>query len=193
MSNSDRLNEILGKLPNASDEKHKIDQLLEGTVEITGELIAKDGEEVLLNAADSILHIPVAGIVSIFEASSKPADSCDSIEVTIKLGHNVKIKVVKLVNAAEYAPRIGMKPLIYDVPSQAHSFSVPAEEQNQAYLQWLQQANLADFPQCVQTMTFRLTSIPTGKTTTTQTTTQNADSNTDSTTDYSTDYISDVD
>jgi hypothetical protein len=201
MQTKEQIEKLLAKVQQPTEGSPTIETVLEGTVEVSGALISKQGEELVLSVGRSIIYIPLDSILSIAENESQPAVAGGSVEVTVHLRSDARIKVLQMVSAGMYASRVGMKPLVYDVPSGAPQFAVPAAEHDAAYRKWLEQARLGDFPMHPMTPTFYLTSIPTGRNTSYwtsyQTTTQNADTNTDrkgdSKIDYSADYESDVD
>ncbi len=199
MNNEDKINELLKRAQASSEITSQA--VLEGTVSITGILMNKNDGELLVAVGKSILYINLADIKNVTESESQPAVSPDQVEITVTLNPESKVKVLRMVEARQFASRIGMKPLVYDVPSQASQFAIPEEQYEEEYQRFLDQANLSDFPTHSTAPTFRLTPMPTGRPTQYwtpyRTTTQNADSTTDqkgdTKTDYSTDYETDVD
>ena len=197
----DKIKELLNKISDKSELDTPVEAVLEGTTEVTGMLIAKEGDNLLISVGRGVLYVPIKSIVKITESESQPAVATGTIEITIELQKDAKIKVVQLVKAGIFTSRIGMKPLIYDIPSNAPQFAIPNVEYEDAYEKWLEDANLSDFPKHIKSTTFTLTSKATSRRTTSwttkQTTTQNADTKMDSELDdqldSSTDLVADVD
>ncbi len=185
MDTKKKIDSLVQKLSTKGKFDIESEKSLSNITEITGLLLGKDKNDLVLKVGKLIFHIPIEDIVEIVETNSKAFNDEDNVEVKVSVNHDALVKVVTLLTAKEIPSRYGIKPIVFDLPSQSGKFNIPINEFNKDFNEWISKTKLEDLVSSSDTPTLRLTAIPTGRRTGTQ--------NNDTTIDYSTDYESDVD
>jgi hypothetical protein len=185
METKQKIESLLKKLAQKGKFDFEKEKELRQLTEITGLLVGKDKDEVILKVNSMIFHLSINDIEEINETNSKAYTEEVDVEVIVKIKSDSIIRMTVLIPAKEIGNKLGVKPLVYDIPSDARKFDIPANEYLRDLNDWMTKTNLTDIIGHSDTPTLRLTQIPTGNRTGTQ--------NNDTTIDYSTDYLSDVD
>jgi hypothetical protein len=192
MNPKDTLQKLLQELPNAGQFQLDRESSTSSAVRITGFLKGRDKDGVVVQSGRRFFVIAEDDIVAIEQLAPVPQIKLDDVEVAVSVTKGATVKVVAFVAAEDLSGHIGMKPLVYDIPSRAHEFIAEGHVVDAAHARWMSQTGLSGFPGLDAGDTFKTTYYPTYKQTSRQTTSLTGTTNNDTQTDYQTDWVTDT-
>jgi hypothetical protein len=193
MAPKDTLQKLLQDLPNSGQFQLQREGSISSAVRITGFLKGRDNDGVVVQSGRRFFVVAEDDIVAIEKLAPVPQLKLDDVEVAVDVKKDATVKVVAFVAAEDLRGHIGMKPLVYDIPSRAHEFIAEGHVVDTAHARWMKQTGLEGFPGVDDSDTgFKTTYYPTYKQTSRQTTSLTGTSNNDTQTDYQTDWVTDT-
>lgn len=206
------LNGLLERLPKgvSAEELFARTPRLLPPVNITGALLGRRDDVILIKIGDATLQIKISDIISLKEHESEPAVQSAGVYVTLDVASSATVIETRARELSEIGKKVGSRPLVYDVPSQAAQYSIPDAQYRQQQERFFESSGLTSLLPGARLMGVEprsLTSYETPQGTLVDTITQtpydtgtpgdthtdySVDHTTDSQTDYVRDYRDDV-
>lgn len=206
MTIPEQIEDLLKRLPSetSSEQVAAAIRRSESAIRITGALLGKQDDTIMLHAGDVRLSIKTADIISIQESASIPEASERIIYIDVAVASDADIIESRRRLARELGSHMGKRPFVHEIPSAASDYAVSAADFEARQAIWRSQVGLARTRVPLDTPTPSLSSGPTVNQTAVDTSSQtgtpndsqtdhSTDFNTDQQTDYTSDYNSDPD